>query len=204
MKKKLSYLIICLTAALSFASCTDKSAAEPVQTETTTTQEPATEAPTTEDPSVFDEKAAEMVKSYLKAVVDDGSALSASKLMFPEAIAMKSFPTEDIAREKLFSGMEMTNGVKIGEFKTDKCEQLTDSQLRDAEAYFEKYANVISGLPKMDYTVVNGREISVTAELKDSSGDTQDYSCTYVVVDMGDEGCKVITTTAGKLDGLAD
>ena len=203
MKKKLSYLIICLMAALSYASCTEKSDTAPVQTEAAATQEPATEAPTTEDPSVFDAKAAEMVKNYLKTIVEQGSALSASRLMFPEAIATKSFPTEEIARGKLFSGMEMVSGVMIGECQTDKCEPLNESQLMDAEAYFEKYANVISGLPKTDYTVVNGREITVTAKLIDS-GSTRDYSCTYVVVDMGSDGCKLITTTAGKLDGLAD
>lgn len=197
MKNKALLLIMCGLLTVAFASCTEEAVTPPTEPEVTVTE------PTTEDPSVFDKKAEDIAKSYMKAVVEDGSALSAAKLMFPQAIVMKSFATEDIARDKLFDGMAMNGGVKIGDFKVDKCEQLSESQLRDAEAYYEKYANIISELPKIDYTVVNGREISVTAELKDSGG-SQDYPATYVVVDMGDEGYKIITTTASKLEGLAD
>jgi hypothetical protein len=199
--KKIAALILGSMLALSLASCTE-SQPDPAPSIEQAPLETTAE-PTTEDPAVFDKIAEDTAKSYIKTVIDEHSALSAAKLMFPKDIALKSFTTEDIAREKLFDGMEMDTGAKTGDFRTDKCEPLSESQLKDAEAFFEKYANVISGLPKMDYTVVNGREITFTVALE-SGDDSQDFTATYVIVDMGDEGYKVINTTASKLEGLAD
>ena len=200
--KKFAALILSSLLAASLASCTE-SQPDPVPSIEQAPTEATTAEPSTEDPAVFDKTAEGIVKSYMKAVVDEHSALAAAKLMFPKEIAMKSFPTEDIAREKLFNGQEMDNGVTTGNFRTDKCEPLTESQLKDAEAYYEKYANVISGLPKLDYTVLNGREITFTVALK-SGDDSQDYSETYIVVDMDDEGYKLINAPASKLEGLAN
>ncbi|WP_024861434.1 hypothetical protein [Ruminococcus flavefaciens] len=199
--KKFSALILGSMLALSLSSCTESQPDPTPSIEQTPIE--TTAEPTTEDPAVFDKIAEDTAKSYIKTVVDEHSALSAAKLMFPKDIALKSFTTEDIAREKLFDGMEMDTGAKTGDFRTDKCVPLSESQLKDAEAFYEKYANVISGLPKMDYTVVNGREITFTVALE-SGDDSQDYTATYVIVDMGDEGYKVINTTASKLEGLAD
>ena len=55
----------------------------------------------------------------------------------------------------------------------------------------------------MDCTVTDGREITFTVALK-VGRDSRDYTATYVVVDMGDEGCKLINTDASQLYGLAD
>ena len=199
--KKITALLLGSLLAVSLASCTESepasTPAEQAATEATTAE------PTTEDPAIFDKTAEDLTKSYMKTILDEHSALAAAKLMFPKAIAMKSFPTEDIAREKLFDGQEMDTGSKTGEFRTDKCVPLSESQLKDAEAYYEKYANIISGLPKIDYTVLNGREITFTIVLE-SGDESQDFSATYVVVDMDDEGIKIINTTASKLEGLAD
>ena len=202
MKKKTLALILCGLMTMPLASCSGKEA--PPADETPVT-EAETEAPT-EDPEEakrFDEKAQNIVRGYLKSIVEDGDAVSAVKYMYPSVIVMKTFTTEQKINEKLFDGEKLTGGIKLADFKVEKCEPLTDEQMKNAEAYYEKYADVISGLPRFDYTVLNGREISVTATLKDGS-DSQDYSHTYVVVDLGDEGLKLITTEASELDGLAD
>lgn len=201
MKKLLSVFMVCGLLAASAASCAGSS--EDTAADVPAAQEMTTEEVTAEDTAAFDKKAQEVAEDYMRAVVNDHSALKAAKVMFPEDIVLKSFTTEDIARSKLFDGLEMDNGVQAGGFKVDKCEPLTQSQLMDAEAYYEKYANVISGLPKIDYTVLDGREITLTTTLK-GGDDSQEYTSTFVVVDMGDEGCKLITATISKLEGLAD
>lgn len=202
-RKRFAALLISSLLAAALVSCADnRNAPAPTEeTATTTTAETTTEAP--EAAKEFDEKALEVVKSSMKAVWEDGDAVAVINLMYPKAIVDRSYPTEDLICAAVFGCEKLPGGLKIEEVKVEKCVPLTASQLKDAEEYYEGYASVISQLADMDYTVLKGREITATAVLKGNDGDLRDYSSAYVVVDMGDEGYKIITGEASKIEKFA-
>ena len=192
MKNKALALILSSLLAISLTSCSD-SKLESAPTEQTVETY-------VED---FSENAVKVVKSYLEAIVDKGDAAAAVNFMFPADIAEKAFADEEVICEKLFSGEKLKGGEKVNDFKADKIESLNETQLKEAEAFYEKYAYYMCDMPDRDYTVLNGCEITVTAVFK-GRGITEDFKHSFVVVDMGDEGIKIATSTASKLEGLAD
>lgn len=197
--KKFAALLLGSILAVSLASCAQS---EPTSENT---EQSAAET-TTESPEAakeFDEKALETVKSCMKVVWEDGDAVAAVNFMYPEEIVAKSFQSEAQICSAVFGCDALPGGLKIEELKVDKCVPLTASQLKDAEKYYEGYASVVSQLPDTDYTVLKGREITTTAVLKNTLGNLRDYSSSYVVVDMGDDGYKVITGEASQIEKFA-
>lgn len=197
--KRFTALLLGSILIVSLASCAQsKPTSEPAEQ---SAAETTTESP--EAAKEFDEKALETVKSCMKAVWEDGDAVAAINFMYPEAIVAKSFRSEEIICSAVFGCDSLPGGLKIEELKVEKCVPLTASQLRDAEEYYEGYASVVSQLSDTDYTVLKGREITTTAVLKNTLGELRDFSSSYVVVDMGDEGYKVITGEASQIEKFA-
>lgn len=197
--KKFAALLLGSILAVPLASCAQS------KTTSENAEQSAAET-TTESPEAakeFDDKALETVKSCMKAVWEDGDAVAAVNFMYPKAIVDRSYPTEDVICSAVFGCDALPGGLIIEELKVDKCIPLTASQLKDAEEYYEGYASVVSQLQDTDYTVLRGREITTTAVLKNTLGNLRDYSSSYVVVDMGDEGYKVITGEASRIEKFA-
>ena len=220
--------MVCGLLAASAASCAGSS--EDTAADVPAAQEMTTEEVTAEDTAAFDKKAQEVAEDYMRAVVNDHSALKAAKVMFPEDIVLKSFTTEDIARSKLFDGLEMDNGVQAGGFKVDKSKNgniiltsVTPGMAADkqglkvndeiiaidgvsiAEQTYEKYARKILGKPDTEVKLTilrDGKEFEINFKRVNEGGKIIESK------KYGSVGCLRIKSfsdfTIGQLDSSFD